>query len=185
MQDNKIELKGDILNKLYRYTGFSDMGNSHGLLVSCWIIADETPDVKLFESYCWRWYGGYIEKFTIHNNLLVLDAFIYVSLDDVVLWKDVLNDTKGEVDKDLDWKWNHKWTEYLSSDVYNRLCNCCSRKDDLVYLVGAKWTSMKKEGKDKQGFTKEDALVSILELLDDNGQYCDLTKEEYNELKGE
>ena len=78
-----------------------------------------------------------------------------------------------------------KWTETLNTDVYNRLCDCHSIKDDLPILVNAKWLSYKEKGKDKEGFTKEDALVAILELLDSNGQWelADLTKEEYDELK--
>ena len=44
---------------------------------------------------------------------------------------------------------------------------------------------MQSKGKDKQGFTKEDALVNILEWLDSNNQWwlADLTIEEYDELK--
>ena len=44
---------------------------------------------------------------------------------------------------------------------------------------------MKNKGKDKQGFTKEDALIQILEWLDVNGQWqlADITVDEYNELK--
>lgn len=77
------------------------------------------------------------------------------------------------------------WTERLSGDVCNRLANCRSRKEDLPELVNAKWASMKEQGKDQEGFTKEDALVSILELLDCNGQWSltDMTREEYDELK--
>ena len=77
------------------------------------------------------------------------------------------------------------WTQYMSGELYNRLANCCCRKEDLPALVNAKWLSYKEQGKDKQGFTKEDALVSVLELLDCNGQdyLADLTREEYDELK--
>lgn len=75
-----------------------------------------------------------------------------------------------------------KWTDYLSNDVYTRLANCRSTKSDLNELVNAKWRSMREHGKDKQGFTKEDALVSVLELLDSNGQYFDLTTDEYQDL---
>jgi len=41
---------------------------------------------------------------------------------------------------------------------------------------------MKEQGKDKLGFTKEDALISVLELLDCNSQFFDLTTDEYKEL---
>lgn len=75
-----------------------------------------------------------------------------------------------------------KWTEHLNSGVYQRLCNCQTIKSDLPSLVSAKWLFYKETGKDTQGFTKEDALIAILELLDCNSQYIDLTKDEYNEL---
>ena len=41
---------------------------------------------------------------------------------------------------------------------------------------------MQDAGKDKEGFTKEDALVAVLELLDSNGQDIDLTTDEYNDF---
>lgn len=74
------------------------------------------------------------------------------------------------------------WTYNLRSDVRERLCECRSIKPDLENLVNTKWAAMVEAGKDKRGFTKEDALISILELLDCNGLYFDLTKEEYNNL---
>lgn len=77
-----------------------------------------------------------------------------------------------------------KWTDYLKNDVSERLGNCRSLKSDLPDLVNAKLASFKQAGKDKKGFTKEDALVSVLELLECNGQDfgADLTVDEYNEL---
>lgn len=75
-----------------------------------------------------------------------------------------------------------KWTEHLSNEVYNRLANCRTLKSDLPALINAKWLSMKEAGKDKQGFTKEDAVVSILELLDCNGCDFEITMDDYNEL---
>lgn len=74
-----------------------------------------------------------------------------------------------------------KWTDRLKSDVLERLRNCKSRKSDIPDLVNARWASLKEEGK---GFTKEDALVSILVLLDCNGQDfgADLTVDDYDEL---
>lgn len=79
------------------------------------------------------------------------------------------------------------WTEYLSEDVFIRLCDCRTIKEDLPKLVNAKWLAFKENGKAAQGWTKEDALVIILELLDCNSisWVWDLTKDEYNELKGE
>lgn len=74
------------------------------------------------------------------------------------------------------------WTDRLPEDVHARLCDCRTQKKDLPALVNAKWIRYKEQGKDKKGFTKEDALVAILELLDCNGCYIDLTDEEYSEL---
>ena len=78
-----------------------------------------------------------------------------------------------------------KWTEYLPENVYMRLCNCRSSRHDLQTLVNCKWRAMKEAGKDKEGFTKEDALVQILDLIDMNGQFCDISRAEYDALKSE
>ena len=78
-----------------------------------------------------------------------------------------------------------KWTDKLSNDVYERLCNCMTKKSDIQELVNAEWLLYKEIGKDKKGFTKEDALISILELLDYNNLYIDLTEEEYDNLIAE
>lgn len=74
------------------------------------------------------------------------------------------------------------WTDNLSNDVYTRLANCRTRKSDIKELVNAKWISFKENGKADRGFTKEDALVDILELLDSNSCYFDLTPEEYKDF---
>lgn len=76
-----------------------------------------------------------------------------------------------------------KWTDELNNEVYERLCDCRTIKADLPALVNAKWNAYKAQGKQERGFTKEDALIAILELLDCNGRYIDLTEDEYNELK--
>lgn len=76
-----------------------------------------------------------------------------------------------------------KWTDHLPADVYTRLCNCRSRREDIETLVNTRWWYMKETGKDKEGFTKEDALVYILDLLDSNSQYIDLTRVEYDALR--
>lgn len=78
-----------------------------------------------------------------------------------------------------------RWTDSLPADVYNRLCNCHSRRSDIETLVNVKWAAMVVAGKKDAGFTKEDALVSILDLLDSNGQFFDLTRAEYDALKYE
>lgn len=74
------------------------------------------------------------------------------------------------------------WTDNVPGEVRSRLSECRSLKADIPILVNAKWTAMVEAKKDEQGFTKEDALVSVLELLDCNGQFFDLTKEEYKNL---
>lgn len=71
----------------------------------------------------------------------------------------------------------------LPSEVYERLCACRNVKSDIPIMVNVKWQIMKERGLDAKGYTKEDALVSILELLDANSQYYDLTIDEYNEWK--
>ena len=74
------------------------------------------------------------------------------------------------------------WTDMLSQDVYYRLADCITWKSDIPILINAKWSDMKNKGMDKKGFTKEDAVVAILELLDSNSCDFELTTDEYNEL---
>lgn len=71
-----------------------------------------------------------------------------------------------------------KWTDHLSNDVDARLSACRTIKADLLPLTQAKWNHLK----NRSGFEKEDALVSVLELLDCNGCCFDLTTDEYNEI---
>lgn len=71
-----------------------------------------------------------------------------------------------------------KWTEYLDGGVYERLCNCTTVRSDVPMLAQAKWNVLKQ----KEGFTPEDALVAVLELLDENGRYFDMTIDEYNDI---
>ena len=78
-----------------------------------------------------------------------------------------------------------KWTEFLPADVYNRLCDCRTRREDLHTLVNVKWYAMQQAGKNKEKFTKEDALIQILELLDCNDRFFDLSKAEYQALCAE
>ena len=75
-----------------------------------------------------------------------------------------------------------KWTDNLPESVYARLCNCQTLKADLPALVNAKWLDYVKSGKDRAGFTKEDALISVLELLDCNSSGIEITKDEYSDL---
>lgn len=72
------------------------------------------------------------------------------------------------------------WIDALPEEVYNRLANCRTVKADLPILLAAKYSWMK----DKTGYTKEDCLVDILELLDCNGreEVINLTIEEWESL---
>lgn len=74
------------------------------------------------------------------------------------------------------------WTDNLPVDVHTRLCACCNTREDLPILVNTKWAYMKSKGKDKEGFIKEDALVAVLEHLDCNSQFFDLTRDEWYDL---
>ena len=47
----------------------------------------------------------------------------------------------------------------------------------VVEIAQKKWNKIKNE----DGFTKEDAIVYALEVIDENGQYYDPTREEYEE----
>lgn len=80
-----------------------------------------------------------------------------------------------------------KFIDMLDFDVCERLGNCSNTKEDLPHLVNTRWMWMKSKGKDKEGFTKEDALVDILEWLDSNGQWelANITREEWDALKEE
>ena len=76
------------------------------------------------------------------------------------------------------------WTELLPDNVYNRLCNCCTHKADIPVLLDARWQWAQDTDRDKQGYTKEDCLIYVLELLDSNGleDITDLTSIEWENL---
>jgi len=79
-----------------------------------------------------------------------------------------------------------KWTDYIpDGNVYDRLRNCKSRKSDVPTLLEARWLYYRFNGLDCNGFTMGDALVDVLEILDCNGVYVDLTHEEWAMLTGE
>ena len=80
-----------------------------------------------------------------------------------------------------------KFIDMLKPDVYERLCECKNTKEDLPHLVNTRWMWMKSKGNDKEGFTKEDALVDILDWLDSNCQWelANITREEWDALKEE
>lgn len=79
------------------------------------------------------------------------------------------------------WMWN------LPSDVCGRLGACHNTKEDISALVNIRWAWMKSHQEKFKKFTKEDALIYVLELLDANSQWqlANLTCDEYNELKRE
>ena len=70
-----------------------------------------------------------------------------------------------------------KWTDYLSEEVYIRLCECRTIKADIPELVKSKWKTM------EYPYTKEDALIAVLEHVECNGCDFELTLDEYKELK--
>ena len=75
-----------------------------------------------------------------------------------------------------------KWTEYLENEVYQRLANCRTISSDVEKLVNAKFMSYKENGKIEKGYTKEDALIEILDLLDCNNVFIDLSREDYDRI---
>ena len=81
------------------------------------------------------------------------------------------------------------WFDKLPNEVYVRLCECRNNKKDIQILVDKRWEWMSEkiaEGIIDDSFTKEDALVYILDLLDANSQWMlldSITVDEYNALK--
>lgn len=47
----------------------------------------------------------------------------------------------------------------------------------VVEIAQRRWNKIKQE----EGWTKEDAVIYALEIMDENGQFYDPTKEEYEE----
>lgn len=79
------------------------------------------------------------------------------------------------------------WTNFIPFDVYIRLCDCQTTKEDLPILVETKWKHTKTKGRNravKGPYTKEDALIDVLEMLDCNGldNVTELTQKEWEEL---
>ena len=78
---------------------------------------------------------------------------------------------------------NKLWDNFLRAlpvDVYNRLSGCRNRKDDIEILASCYFNEVLRN---KPGeWTPEDALVYIFELLDANGQFYDLTRDEYDDV---
>lgn len=75
------------------------------------------------------------------------------------------------------------WLDYLPYNVRLRLAQCQTTKADLPILLEAKWQWAQDTGR-YSGYTKEDFLVDILDLLDCNELYSvtELTQEEWNNL---
>lgn len=67
---------------------------------------------------------------------------------------------------------NPLW-ESLTAEQYERLCACCSRKEDIVPIARCFMTVKKQDA--------AEALASALDHLDCNSQVFDLSREEYDE----
>ena len=78
---------------------------------------------------------------------------------------------------------NVTWFNYLPYNVRLRLVECRTTKTDLPILLDAKWQWAYDTGR-YNGYTKEDILVDILDLLDCNGldSVTELTIEEWRNL---
>lgn len=109
---------------------------------------------------------GYDLEEDIHEDYKAVFSVHYLKVSEVETFRD-----------------KKRWVELLPSDVYARLGNCKTIKSDLPVLVDSKMKWMKADPKHSD-YTKEDAIVFILELLDCNGQNFDLTPEEYDALLG-
>ena len=75
------------------------------------------------------------------------------------------------------------WLDYLPYNVRLRLAQCQTIKVDLPILLEAKWQWAQDTGH-CNGYTKDDILVDILDLLDCNGldSVTELTMEEWRNL---
>ena len=70
------------------------------------------------------------------------------------------------------------WKRNLEKEIYYRLAQCSTIKEDLIPLVQARWDYIKHDcmcGKD-------DAIEFIMELLECNGIDFGLTEIEYDEI---
>lgn len=71
------------------------------------------------------------------------------------------------------------WLDYLPHNVYLRLAQCQTTRSDLPILLDAKCQWAQDTG-NYNGYTKDEMLVDILDLLDCNGLgiVTELTTEE-------
>lgn len=67
-----------------------------------------------------------------------------------------------------------KWTT-LTEAQHTRLCECRSIKADILPIA--------KAYKIERGYDAEQALITAIEHLDMNGQFFDLTTDEWDELQ--
>lgn len=75
------------------------------------------------------------------------------------------------------------WLDYLPYNVRLRFVQCQTTKGDLSILLDAKWQWAQDTGH-YRGYTKDDILIGILDLLDCNGlnNITELTTEEWGEF---
>ena len=69
------------------------------------------------------------------------------------------------------------WTDLLDRDVYSRLANCTSTKEDILPLTQAYWNAF--GGKN---YAVGDALIAVLNIVNDPVQIVDLTEEERDDI---
>jgi len=131
--------------------------------------------------YIWAYLDGKklveVIQAALDNNMLVDDVkkrLIAENPGHEVTFKVVTNQRR----KNMNTK---KWTDTLPADVYERLCNCSTIRADLPALVNAKWEDYKRRGKNDY-LDKQDALVEVLELLDENGRDFYLSKDQWDAL---
>ena len=76
-----------------------------------------------------------------------------------------------------------EWTYYLPYEVYLKLVECRTIKENLSVLLHAKWQWAQDTGH-YNGYTKTDFLDEILDLLDCNGLYeiTEMTLKEWRDL---
>ena len=74
------------------------------------------------------------------------------------------------------------WTDKLPSDVWIRFYFQENIREDIEVLVNARWDWIKEEGKEKEGYTKADAIAYIMGLLRSNDVDFNLSIDEYNKL---
>lgn len=89
----------------------------------------------------------------------------------------ITNNNKNNTTKTI------SWLDYLPYNAYMRLAQCQTTKADLPILLAAKWNWAQDTGH-YNGYTKEDILADILDLLDCNGleDVTELTFEEWQNL---